>query len=224
MNAKDILLQFKNGLFDRNPLLVQVLGVCASLAITTTVSNSLYMGLAVTAVLVCSNLLISLLRRFIPEQVRIAAYIVIISGFVTIVEMVMNAYMPSAAAKLGIFLPLIVVNCIILGRAEAFASKNTPLPSIIDGFAMGAGFTIALLLLGAIREILGSGSFFGIQLFGQSYTPIGILTSPPGAFMTLGCLIALIQYLKDRLQSKTKASADQTHKDVKNKEVEPNDL
>ncbi len=224
MNAKDILLQFKNGLFDRNPLLVQVLGVCASLAITTTVSNSLYMGLAVTAVLVCSNLLISLLRRFIPEQVRIAAYIVIISGFVTIVEMVMNAYMPSAAAKLGIFLPLIVVNCIILGRAEAFASKNPPLPSIIDGFAMGAGFTIALLLLGAIREILGSGSFFGIRLFGQSYTPIGILTSPPGAFMTLGCLIALVQYLKDRLQSKTKASADQTHEDAKNKEVEPNDL
>ena len=132
MTLKAVLKQFKEGILDKNPLFVQVLGVCASLAITTSVSNSLYMGLAVTAVLVCSNLLVSLLRKFIPEQVRIASYIVIISGFVTIVEMLMKAYLPSAAEKLGIFLPLIVVNCIILGRAEAYASKNAPLPSVID--------------------------------------------------------------------------------------------
>ncbi|MBQ9130449.1 MAG: electron transport complex subunit E [Clostridia bacterium] len=212
---KTILKQFKEGVFDKNPLLVQILGVCASLAITTSVSNALYMGLAVTAVLVCSNLFVSLLRKFIPQQVRIAAYIVIISGFVTIVEMLMKAYLPSAAEKLGIFLPLIVVNCIILGRAEAYASQNAPLPSIIDGLAMGAGFTIALLLLGAIRELFGAGTLFGISIFGQSYTPIGILSSPPGAFIVLGCLIALMQYLKKRL------SFDEQH--AKKEEPKPNE-
>ncbi len=212
---KTILKQFKEGVFDKNPLLVQILGVCASLAITTSVSNALYMGLAVTAVLVCSNLFVSLLRKFIPQQVRIAAYIVIISGFVTIVEMLMKAYLPSAAEKLGIFLPLIVVNCIILGRAEAYASQNAPLPSIIDGLAMGAGFTIALLLLGAIRELFGAGTLFGISIFGQSYTPIGILSSPPGAFIVLGCLIALMQYLKKRL------SVDEQH--AKKEEPKPNE-
>ena len=212
---KTILKQFKEGVFDKNPLLVQILGVCASLAITTSVSNALYMGLAVTAVLVCSNLFVSLLRKFIPQQVRIAAYIVIISGFVTIVEMLMKAYLPSAAEKLGIFLPLIVVNCIILGRAEAYASQNAPLPSIIDGLAMDAGFTIALLLLGAIRELFGAGTLFGISIFGQSYTPIGILSSPPGAFIVLGCLIALMQYLKKRL------SFDEQH--AKKEEPKPNE-
>lgn len=212
---KTILKQFKEGIFDKNPLLVQILGVCASLAITTSVSNALYMGLAVTAVLVCSNLFVSLLRKFIPQQVRIAAYIVIISGFVTIVEMLMKAYLPSAAEKLGIFLPLIVVNCIILGRAEAYASQNAPLPSMIDGLAMGAGFTIALLLLGAIRELFGAGTLFGISIFGQSYTPIGILSSPPGAFIVLGCLIALMQYLKKRL------SVDEQH--AKKEEPKPNE-
>ena len=202
MTLKAVLKQFKEGILDKNPLFVQVLGVCASLAITTSVSNSLYMGLAVTAVLVCSNLLVSLLRKFLPEQVRIAAYIVIISGFVTIVEMLMKAYLPSAAEKLGIFLPLIVVNCIILGRAEAYASKNAPLPSVIDGLAMGAGFTLALLLLGAIRELIGSGTLFGVSIFGAHYTPIGILTSPPGAFIVLGCLIALMQYFKKKMTAK----------------------
>lgn len=199
MKVKGLRHQFTDGLFTQNPLLVQVLGVCASLAVTTSVSNSFYMGIAVTAVLTCSNLLISLLRKIIPAQVRIASYIVIISGFVTVVEMLMKAYLPSAAEKLGIFLPLIVVNCIILGRAEAFASKNAPLPSLIDGLAMGAGFALALLLLGAIRELLGAGTLLGFSILGKNYTPIGILSSPPGAFIVLGCLIALMQYLKKRL-------------------------
>ncbi len=199
MNFKTILEQFKDGLFNKNPLFVQVLGLCASLAVTTSATDSLAMGIAVTAVLTCSNLLVSLLRRFIPDQVRIAAYIVIISGFVTIVQMLMNAYLPDIAKSLGAFLALIVVNCIILARAEAFASKNKPLPSVIDGLAMGLGFTLALLLLGSIREIFGAGSFFGINILGQNYTPIGILTSPAGAFIVLGCLIALFQYFKARI-------------------------
>ena len=215
MKIKSILDQFKDGLLRQNPLLVQVLGVCASLAITTAVSNALYMGLAVTAVLVCSNLFISLLRKFIPSQVRIAAYIVIISGFVTVIEMLMHAYLPFAAERLGVFLPLIVVNCIILGRAEAFASKNAPLPSVIDGLAMGLGFTIALLLLGAIRELLGAGTFGGITVFGESYTPIGILTTPPGAFIVLGGLVACVQYIKDRIALYKKSKNAKKEGDVK---------
>ena len=199
MKIKTVVNLFKDGLWSKNPLFMQVLGVCASLAITTAVSNALYMGLAVTAVLVCSNLFISLLRKFIPSQVRIAAYIVIISGFVTVIEMLMHAYLPAAAEKLGVFLPLIVVNCIILGRAEAYASKHAPLPSISDGLAMGLGFTMALLLLGAVRELFGAGTLWGISIFGESYTPIGILTSPPGAFIVLGCLVGCVQYLKAKI-------------------------
>lgn len=208
MNIKTILRQFKEGLLDNNPLFVQVLGTCASLAITTCVSNSLYMGIAVTAVLMCSNLLISLLRKFIPHQVRIACYIVIISGFVTIVEMLMKAYMPAAAETLGIFLPLIVVNCIILGRAEAFASKNAPLPSLIDGLAMGVGFTAALVVLGAVRELFGAGTILGISVFSENYTPIGMLSTPAGAFIVLGCLIACVQYLKEKLKKTKNSSPD----------------
>ena len=211
MTLKSIGGQFKDGLFNKNPLFVQVLGLCASLAITTSTTNSLAMGAAVTAVLTCSNLLISLLRKFIPEQVRIASYIVVISGFVTIVQMLMNAYLPDIAASLGTFLPLIVVNCIILARAEAFASKNKPLPSILDGLAMGLGFTLALFLLGTVREILGAGKFFDIDLFGEHYTAIGILTQPAGAFIVLGCLMAFFQWFRkkvfDRPKKEKKAEA-----------------
>ena len=204
MNGKTVLSQFKDGIFNKNPLFVQVLGTCASLAVTTTVTDAIAMGLAVTAVLTFSNLLISLLRKLIPNQVRIASYIVIISGFVTIVEMLMNAYLPDLAQSLGAFLALIVVNCIILARAESYASKNKPLPSVIDGLAMGLGFTLALFLLGAVRELFGAGTFFGFSVFGNSYTPIGMLTSPPGAFIVLGCLIALFQFFKRKVLDKPK--------------------
>lgn len=201
---KTLLRAFREGFFDKNPLFVQVLGLCASLAITTSVRDAFAMGIAVTAVLTCSNLIISLLRKFIPDQVRIACYIVIISGFVTIVQLLMNAYLPDIAKSLGAFLALIVVNCIILARAEAYASKNKPLPSILDGLAMGLGFTMALLLLGVIRELFGAGTILGFSVFGKSYTPIGMLTSPPGAFIVLGCLIALFQYFKRKVLDKPK--------------------
>ena len=204
MTKQSVIKQFMDGLFHKNPLFVQVLGTCASLAITTSVKDALAMGLAVTAVLTFSNLLISLLRKFIPNQVRIASYIVIISGFVTIVEMLMNAYLPDLAQSLGAFLALIVVNCIILARAESFASKNKALPSVIDGVAMGLGFTLALFLLGAVRELFGAGTFLGFSVFGHSYTPIGMLTSPPGAFIVLGCLIALFQFFKRKVLDKPK--------------------
>lgn len=195
MNAtfKRILGQFKSGLLTQNPTLVQLLGMCPTLAVTTSVQNALGMGLAATAVLICSNLFISLLRKFIPRQVRIAAYIVIISGFVTAVELLMKAYLPELDRALGLFIPLIVVNCIILARAEAFASKNPPLASAIDGLTMGLGFTLALFLLGTIREILGNGTFAGIPLFGEAFKPAILFILPPGAFISLGFLIALVQ-------------------------------
>ncbi len=190
---KRILTQFKHGLLTQNPTLVQLLGMCPTLAVTTSVQNAVGMGLAATAVLICSNLFISLLRKFIPRQVRIAAYIVIISGFVTAVELLMKAYLPELDRALGLFIPLIVVNCIILARAEAFASKNPPLASAIDGLTMGLGFTLALTLLGTIREILGNGTFAGIPLFGEAFRPAIFFILPPGAFITLGFLIALVQ-------------------------------
>lgn len=203
---KDMLRQFKTGVIDQNPTLVQVLGMCPTLATTTSAVNALGMGLATTAVLIFSNLFISLLRKFIPKQVRIAAYIVIISGFVTAVEMLMKAFLPDLNKSLGVFISLIVVNCIILARAEAFASKNKPLPSFIDGVSMGLGFTGALFILGSVRELLGSGSIFGVELFGASFQPAQIFIMPAGAFITLGCLIALVNYL--RAKSDAKASKD----------------
>ena len=191
-----ILSHLKEGILDKNPVLVQLIGMCPTLATTDSVSKAIGMGLAATAVLAFSNLFISLLRKFIPKQVRIASYIVIISGFVTAVEMLMNAYLPSLYESLGIFIPLIVVNCIILARAEAFASKNSALPSLWDGVCMGLGFTLALLLLATVREILGYGTFCGASLFGSSYTPISIFVSAPGAFITLGALIAAVNKIK----------------------------
>ena len=199
-----ILKQFKEGLLDNNPVLVQLLGMCPTLATTTSVSNAIGMGLAATAVLICSNLFISLLRKFIPKQVRIAAYIVIISGFVTAVELLMRAYFYDLYQSLGLFIPLIVVNCIILARAEAFASKNKPLPSIIDGAAMGLGFTFALVLLAFVRELLGSGKIFGWAIPGYSESPMVIFVLPAGAFISLGLVIAVVQKIRNTGADRTR--------------------
>ena len=199
-----ILKQFKEGLLDNNPVLVQLLGMCPTLATTTSVSNAIGMGLAATAVLICSNLFISLLRKFIPKQVRIAAYIVIISGFVTAVELLMRAYFYDLYQSLGLFIPLIVVNCIILARAEAFASKNKPLPSMIDGVAMGLGFTFALVLLAFVRELLGAGKIFGWAIPGYSENPMVIFVLPAGAFISLGLVIAAVQKIRNTTADRTR--------------------
>lgn len=198
----EFVRQLKNGIIDNNPTLVQLLGMCPTLAVTTSVSNAIGMGLAATVVLIFSNIFISLLRKFIPQQVRIAAYIVIISGFVTTVELLMKAYFYNLYGSLGLFIPLIVVNCIILARAEAFASKNSVLPSAIDGLAMGLGFTFALIIISTIREVLGSGSFLGIQILGSYYKPAILFILPPGAFLTLGFVIATVQKIRNTKNEK----------------------
>lgn len=208
MSGKNkILDQFKDGIITNNPTFVQLLGTCPALATTTSASNALGMGLSVILVLVCSNFFISLLRKYIPNQIRIASYIVIISGFVSILELLIKAYLPSLSNSLGLFIPLIVVNCIILARAEAFASKNKVLPSIIDGLAMGAGFTFALVILGAIREIIGAGTIFGVSVFGDWFEPAVLFIMPPGAFITLGFVIALVQKLRHRRDEYVKRQA-----------------
>ena len=188
-NAKSQML---DGLFFKNPVLMQLLGMCATLAVTTSVTNAIGMGLATTAVLICSNIFISILRKFIPKEIRIASYIVIISGFVTAVQLLIKAYLPALDKSLGLFIPLIVVNCIILARAESFASKNAVLPSAVDGLAMGLGFTFALILLASVREIVGAGAFAGIRILPEAYEPAIIFLLPPGAFIMLGMLIALM--------------------------------
>ena len=188
----------KNGLIDNNPVLVQLIGMCPTLATSTSVVNALGMGLSATAVLIGSNAVISLIKKFIPSKIRIASYVVVIAGFVTLVEMLLKAYFPDISKTLGLFIPLIVVNCIILARAEAYASKNNVLPSILDGLGMGLGFTLALTILGAIRELLGAGTLLGFSVFGQSYTPMLIMLMPPGAFLTLGIVLGLINWFKMR--------------------------
>lgn len=188
----------KNGLIDENPVLVQVMGMCPTLAVTTSAINGLGMGLSTTAVLVCSNVVISMMRKFIPSKIRIPAFIVVIATFVTMIGMLLKAYIPSLDAALGLFIPLIVVNCLILGRAESFASKNKPIESAADGLGMGLGFALALTILGSIREILGNGSLFGISLFGASFEPALLFILPPGAFLTLGFLLAGFNKLKNR--------------------------
>lgn len=198
---KTSAIQLREGILDNNPILVQLLGTCPTMAVSTSVGNAVGMGLATMAVLIFSNLLISLMRHFIPNQIRIAAYIVIISGFVSAVELLIKAYFPALDRSLGVFIPLIVVNCIILARAEEYASKNSPLPSVIDGLSMGLGFTFALIVLAAIREIIGAGTIAGYPLLGNNYKPALLFIMPPGAFITLGCLIALVQKLKS-LQGK----------------------
>ncbi len=181
----------KNGLFAENPTFVQLIGMCPTLATTTSVKNALGMGIASTFVLVGSNMAISLIRKFIPSKVRIASYIVVIAAFVTVIEMLLKAYLPSISNSLGMFIPLIVVNCIILARAESFASKNSVAESAADGLFMGLGFTMALSILGAVREILGNGTIFDLPLFTSSFKPAIMLILPPGAFITLGTILAV---------------------------------
>lgn len=202
------LKQLKSGILDQNPTLVQLLGMCPTLATTTSLKNAFGMGMAATAVLICSNVFISLLRKFIPKQVRIAAYIVIVSGFVTAVELLMRTYMVSLYRSLGLFIPLIVVNCIILARAEAFASKNPPLPSAMDGLSMGLGFTFALCILGTVRELLGSGSLLGHRILPGAYPDMVIFILPAGAFLTLGFTIAAVQKIKVTVEEKKRRAAE----------------
>ena len=203
--------QFNEGLLTKNPVLVQLLGMCSTLAITTSLFNGLGMGLAVTIILICSNVLISALRKVIPSQIRIAAYITIIAGFVTVVDLLLQAFLPALANSLGVFIPLIVVNCIILGRAEAFASKNGVLASAVDGLCQGIGYTVALVIVCVIRELLGSGTFGGgllnggegIRLIPEGY-PAMQLVMPVGGFLTLGFVIAGSQWLMRRIRNKKK--------------------
>ncbi len=190
------LKYFTNGLIKENPTFVLVLGTCPTLAVTTSGINGLGMGAATTFVLLFSNMFIAMLKNFIPDKVRIAAFIVVIATFVTIIDMVMKAYVPDLYKTLGIFIPLIVVNCIILGRAEAFAQKNKVVPAILDGLGMGLGFTMAITLLSLVRELLGNGSLFEIKLLSDSAQTILIFILPPGAFITYGYMIAIMNRVK----------------------------
>ena len=185
------------GIIKENPVLVLLLGTCPTLATTSSALNGLGMGVSATAVLICSNIVISLLAKFIPDKVRIPCYIVVIAGFVTVVQFVLQAFVPALYASLGLFIPLIVVNCIILGRAEMFASKNNALDSALDGIGMGLGFTLALGLMGAIREIVGAGTIFGVALPWLSAHPILVIALAPGGFFVYACLIAAVNYFTD---------------------------
>jgi len=195
---KDKLNVLLNGIIRQNPVLVLVLGTCPTLAVTTMAINALGMGAATIFVLICSNLVISLLRNIIPNTVRIPCYIVVISTFVTVVGLVMEAFLPSIYNALGVFLPLIVVNCIILGRAEMFASKNGPLTSAIDGLSMGLGFTLTLFLMAAIREVLGFGTLFGFDVTFGILKPLSIMSQPAGGFFVFGVLMALSIYIQEK--------------------------
>lgn len=192
MNYIQIL---KNGIIKENPTFVLMLGMCPTLATTTSAENGLWMGLATMFVLVCANVVISLIKKLTPDMVRIPVFIVVIASFVTILQMVMQAYMPDVYASLGLFIPLIVVNCVILGRAEAFAAKNSPVDSLMDGIGIGLGFTIGLTLLGICRELLGAGSIFGVSLLPETCNML-MFVLPPGAFITLGFLVAIVNKIK----------------------------
>lgn len=194
---------FTKGLIKENPVLVMLLGTCPTLAVTTLAMNGLGMGAATTFILVCSNVVISLLKNFIPKQVRLPSFIVIIAGFVTFVSFMLRSNFPELYEALGVFLSLITVNCIILGRAEMFASKNNVRASFLDGLGMGLGFTLALILIGAIREVLGSGTFFGLSI-GDWFQPIGFFSSPAGGFFVFGCVIALVNVLSNYKMSSKK--------------------
>ena len=195
-----LIQEFRKGIWQENAVFKLVLGMCPALAVTTSAENGLGMGLATTFVLVCANLVVSSLRKVIPGQVRIPAFIVIIASFVTVVQLCMEAFVYDLYKALGIFIPLIVVNCLILGRAEAFAFRNSPLRATIDGLGMGIGFTLALFILGAVREVLGSGALLGMSLFGPDYVPFLLLILPPGAFIALGCLLAGMNRYESRNQ------------------------
>ncbi len=190
--------EFFKGLYQENPIFRLALGLCPTLAVTSSAANGLGMGLAATFVLVGSNFIISLVRKFIPKRIRIPCFIVVIATFVSLVEMVMQAYSPQLYKSLGIFVPLIVVNCIILGRAEAFASRNGVGLSLLDGLGMGAGFTLALLIIGTIRELLGAGKIFGHIILGSGYNPALLFILPPGAFLTIGLLMGLFNFMEER--------------------------
>ena len=188
----------KAGIIDENPTFIQLLGMCPTLATTTSLINAIGMGLSATFVLICSNFVISLVRKLIPSKIRIASYVVIIATFVSIIEMLLKAYLPSLSNALGLFIPLIVVNCIILARAESFASKNKPIPSAFDGLGMGLGFTLGLSVLGAVREILGAGTILGFDIFGGMYEPAIMFILPPGAFIVLGTVLAVINAVRTK--------------------------
>jgi electron transport complex protein RnfE len=190
--------EFIKGFIKENPTFVLLLGMCPTLGTTTSAINGMSMGLAATVVLICSNAVISLLKNVIPDKVRIPGFIVVIASFVTVVDLSMQAYLPDLYETLGLFIPLIVVNCIILGRAEAFASKNGVLLSIADGLGIGLGFTMSLTILGSVREILGNGSVFGFQFIPENIDKVLLFIMPPGAFIALGFLIALVNHIKNR--------------------------
>lgn len=197
-----LIERLKNGIIKENPIFVQVLAMCPTLAVTTSAENAVGMGIASTVVLIFSNMIISAIRKIVPDKIRIPAYIVVIASFVTILEMLMQGYVPSLYKSLGIFIPLIVVNCVILGRAEAYASKNSVLPSIFDAIGMGLGFTIALFLIGSFREILGAGTILGIQVMPEAYKPASIMILAPGAFFTLGILMTILNAIRLRKNKK----------------------
>ena len=212
MNIKQ---QFKEGLITNNPVLVGLIGMCATMAITTSLFNGIGMGLSVLVILTCCNVVISLIRKVIPNDIRLAIFVLVIAGFVTIVDLLLQAYVPALSASLGVFIPLIVVNCIIIGRAEAFCQKNPVGPSFFDGIFQGLGYTLVLIAMCVIRELLGKGSFGtgnGIQIFPSEYGAL-VLTLPIGGFITLGCLIALMQYAlrksAEKKEAKEKALAAQ---------------
>ena len=188
-----------NGLVKENPSLRLVLGTCPTLAVTTVAMNGLGMGLAATFVLFCSNSVLSALRKVIPDKVRLPAFITVIATFVTVLQMLVKAYLPSLDTALGIYLPLIVVNCIILGRAEMFASKHTVLDSALDGLGMGLGFTLTLVLMGCVRELLGAGTLFGVAVLGASFEPMTLFITPPGGFLVFGVLMALVVFIETKL-------------------------
>lgn len=195
--------QFKEGLITNNPVLVQVLGMCSTMAITTSFFNGLGMGVAVTVILTLSNVIIAAIRKIVPDKIRIAMFIVVIAGFVTCVDLLIQAFVPALSESLGVFIPLIVVNCIILGRAEAFAAKNTVPFAIADGLGMGLGFTMSLTFLGSIREVFGAGTLFGTPVMWEGFRPFSVMVEAPGAFLCLGLILAAMNLI-NRWQAKRK--------------------
>ena len=202
------LSAIRNGIIDENPTFIQVLGTCPTLAVTTSAINGIGMGLSTMAVLVCSNLFISLLRKIIPDTVRIPCFIVVIASFVTIVQLLLTAFLPALNESLGLYIPLIVVNCIVLGRAEAFASKNGPLTSLCDGIGNGLGFTLALCFIGLIREFLGAGTLFGVTVLPEAFPKTLVMIMAPGAFFTYGTLMAIFKRLIGKMKANKAAKEE----------------
>ena len=214
MKENSALERLKNGIITENPTFVLTLGMCPTLAVTTSVINGIGMGLTTMVVLVLSNVLISLLRKIIPDSLRMPCYIGVIASFVTVVELLLEAYLPSLNDALGLYIPLIVVNCIIMGRAEAFAGKNPVIPSLFDGLGMGLGFTVGLVCLGAVRELFGSGTILGFQIMPKAYEPINIFILAPGAFFVLAILIAIIQKVNNTKAEKAAIEAQKQRRQI----------